>query len=105
MSKLKNLNSCYNCDEIFNCQTRKIMLMQSITVCLRVKPKADLTFKGKMRYITTPIYYVNDVPHLGHAYTTIIADTLARFYRLQGHETRFLTGTDEHGQKSKKLPN
>ncbi|ECL7835249.1 TPA: methionine--tRNA ligase [Campylobacter jejuni] len=52
-----------------------------------------------MRYVTTPIYYVNDVPHLGHAYTTIIADTLARFYRLQGHETRFLTGTDEHGQK------
>ncbi|EAJ0497075.1 methionine--tRNA ligase [Campylobacter jejuni] len=52
-----------------------------------------------MRYITTPIYYVNDVPHLGHAYTSIIADTLARFYRLQGHETRFLTGTDEHGQK------
>ncbi|EMK0324815.1 methionine--tRNA ligase [Campylobacter jejuni] len=52
-----------------------------------------------MRYIATPIYYVNDVPHLGHAYTTIIADTLARFYRLQGHETRFLTGTDEHGQK------
>ncbi|HDX3682077.1 TPA: methionine--tRNA ligase [Campylobacter jejuni] len=52
-----------------------------------------------MRYITTPIYYVNDVPHLGHAYTTIIADTLAKFYRLQGHETRFLTGTDEHGQK------
>ncbi|EAC1194620.1 methionine--tRNA ligase [Campylobacter coli] len=52
-----------------------------------------------MRYLTTPIYYVNDVPHLGHAYTTIIADTLARFYRLQGHETRLLTGTDEHGQK------
>ncbi|GAA8605443.1 methionine--tRNA ligase [Helicobacter pylori] len=52
-----------------------------------------------MRYITTPIYYVNDMPHLGHAYTTIIADTLARFYRLQGHETKFLTGTDEHGQK------
>ncbi|MCX2682762.1 methionine--tRNA ligase [Campylobacter sp. MIT 21-1685] len=52
-----------------------------------------------MRYITTPIYYVNDVPHLGHAYTTIIADTLARFYRLQGHKTILLTGTDEHGQK------
>ena len=52
-----------------------------------------------MRYITTPIYYVNDVPHLGHAYTTIIADTLARFYRLSGHKTLFLTGTDEHGQK------
>ncbi|AJC84617.1 methionine--tRNA ligase [Campylobacter peloridis] len=52
-----------------------------------------------MRYITTPIYYVNDVAHIGHAYTTIIADTLARFYRLQGHRTFFLTGTDEHGQK------
>ena len=52
-----------------------------------------------MRYLTTPIYYVNDVPHLGHAYTTIIADTMARFYRLQGEETLLLTGTDEHGQK------
>lgn len=52
-----------------------------------------------MRYITTPIYYVNDVPHLGHAYTSIIADTLARFYRLQGFKTCLLTGTDEHGQK------
>lgn len=51
------------------------------------------------RYITTPIYYVNDVPHIGHAYTTIICDTMARFYRLQGYETYFLTGTDEHGQK------
>ena len=52
-----------------------------------------------MRYLTTPIYYVNDVPHLGHAYTTIIADTMARFYRLQGEDTLLLTGTDEHGQK------
>ncbi|DAB34281.1 MAG TPA: methionine--tRNA ligase [Sulfurospirillum sp. UBA12182] len=50
-------------------------------------------------YVTTPIYYVNDVPHIGHAYTTIIADTMARYYRLQGKETFFLTGTDEHGQK------
>jgi len=50
-------------------------------------------------YITTPIYYVNDVPHLGHAYTTIVADTLARFHRMRGETTRFLTGTDEHGQK------
>lgn len=50
-------------------------------------------------YITTPIYYVNDVPHIGHAYTTIIADTMARFARLKGEETFFLTGTDEHGQK------
>lgn len=50
-------------------------------------------------YVTTPIYYVNDVPHIGHAYTTIAADVLARFYRLTGHEVFFLTGLDEHGQK------
>ena len=50
-------------------------------------------------YITTPIYYVNDVAHIGHAYTTIIADTLARYARLIGQDTFFLTGTDEHGQK------
>lgn len=58
-----------------------------------------------MRYITTPIYYVNDVAHIGHAYTTIIADTFARFYRLKGHETYFLTGTDEHGQKIEQAAN
>ncbi|MEE9522680.1 MAG: methionine--tRNA ligase [candidate division NC10 bacterium] len=50
-------------------------------------------------YITTPIYYVNDVPHLGHAYTTILADSVARFKRFTGHRVFFLTGTDEHGDK------
>jgi len=50
-------------------------------------------------YITTPIYYVNDVPHLGHAYTTIVCDAIARFHRMRGDDTFFLTGTDEHGQK------
>ncbi len=50
-------------------------------------------------YITTPIYYVNDVPHIGHAYTTIAADAIARWHRLDGRDVRFLTGTDEHGQK------
>ena len=50
-------------------------------------------------YITTPIYYVNDEPHIGHAYTTILADVMARFHRALGDETYFLTGTDEHGQK------
>ena len=50
-------------------------------------------------YITTPIYYVNDVPHIGHAYTTIAADVLARWHRLIGEEVFFLTGLDEHGQK------
>ncbi len=53
----------------------------------------------KKSYITTPIYYVNDIAHIGHAYTTIIADTLARYSRLSGLDTYFLTGTDEHGQK------
>jgi methionyl-tRNA synthetase len=53
----------------------------------------------KRFYITTPIYYVNDVPHLGHAYATLVADTLARYHRLAGFETYFLTGTDEHGEK------
>ena len=55
--------------------------------------------KCKTYYLTTPIYYVNDVPHIGHAYTTIIADTIARYSRLKGIDTFFLTGTDEHGQK------
>ena len=50
-------------------------------------------------YVTTPIYYVNDAPHIGHAYTTIIADTMARYARLTGRNSYFLTGTDEHGQK------
>ena len=50
-------------------------------------------------YVTTPIYYVNDVPHLGTAYTTVITDALRRFHQLLGEETRMLTGTDEHGLK------
>ena len=50
-------------------------------------------------YITTPIYYVNDAPHVGHAYCTVNADAMARWHRLIGDETKFLTGTDEHGQK------
>jgi methionyl-tRNA synthetase len=50
-------------------------------------------------YVTTPIYYVNDRPHIGHSYTTILADVLARYHRLFGDEVRFQTGTDEHGQK------
>ena len=50
-------------------------------------------------YITTPIYYANDAPHVGSAYTTVNADALARWHRLLGEETKFITGTDEHGQK------
>jgi len=53
-------------------------------------------------YLTTPIYYVNDRPHIGHAYTTLACDVLARFMRLDGRDVHFLTGTDEHGQKVEK---
>ena len=61
-------------------------------------PKSEKTF-----YVTTPIYYVNDVPHIGHAYTTVAADILARYKRLEGgYRVFFLTGTDEHGQKVEK---
>ncbi len=54
---------------------------------------------NKKFYITTPIYYPNDIPHIGHAYTTIAADVLARWNKIQGKDVRFLTGTDEHGKK------
>ena len=50
-------------------------------------------------YVTTPIYYVNDSPHIGHLYTTLIADVLARYHRLRQEDVFFLTGTDEHGNK------
>lgn len=53
-------------------------------------------------YITTPIYYVNDMPHIGHMYTTVMADVIARYHRLCGQQVYFLTGTDEHGQKIEK---
>ena len=58
--------------------------------------------KNDYFYVTTPIYYVNDKPHIGHAYSTIIADSIARFKRLCGYKTFFLTGTDEHGLKIEK---
>ena len=57
---------------------------------------------NKHYYITTPIYYINDVPHIGHAYTTIAADIMARYKSICGFDVFFLTGTDEHGQKVEK---
>src|ERR1700682_4081599 len=65
-------------------------------------PRRDAHRKNVMKpccYITTPIYYVNGAPHIGHAYTSIAADVMARFKRLDGYDVFFLTGTDEHGQK------
>ena len=61
-----------------------------------------MSLHGKRFYVTTPIYYVNDIPHIGHAYTTVAADILARYHRLHGYQVFFLTGTDEHGQKVEK---
>ena len=61
--------------------------------------------KNNSFYITTPIYYVNDKPHIGHAYTTILADVIARFYRQLDFDTFFLTGLDEHGQKVQEAAN
>ena len=58
--------------------------------------------QSKHFYITTPIYYVNDRPHIGHAYTSVACDVVARFKRLSGYDVHFLTGTDEHGQKVEK---
>src|ERR671914_303035 len=54
---------------------------------------------GQMKtfYVTTPIYYANSLPHIGHLYTTVVADSLKRYHRQRGFETFFLTGTDEHG--------
>jgi methionyl-tRNA synthetase len=57
---------------------------------------------SKPFYLTTPIYYVNDRPHIGHVYTTVLADVIARFHRMRGEQVYFLTGTDEHGQKVEK---
>ena len=54
---------------------------------------------SKTFYITTPIYYPSDKLHIGHAYCTVAADTMARYKRMQGYDVMFLTGTDEHGQK------
>src|SRR5205085_2581954 len=62
------------------------------------EPQRPMT-QGKKFYITTPIYYVNARPHIGHAYTTIVCDIMARYHRMLGDDTYFLTGTDEHGQK------
>ena len=56
----------------------------------------------KKYFITTPVYYVNDKPHIGHAYTSVAADVLARFHKLQGDDVFFLMGTDEHGLKIQK---
>ena len=73
-------------------------LPETVTVA-EIRERSAVHSLSKKFYITTPIYYVNAEPHLGHAYTTIVADVLNRFHRLLGEESYFLTGTDEHGDK------
>ena len=75
------------------------MSQQNFSIC--EEQKFSICEEQKF-YITSPIYYVNDVPHIGHAYTSLACDVQARFRRLQGMDVRFLTGTDEHGQKVEK---
>ncbi len=61
-----------------------------------------MTEQKKTFYLTTPIYYPSDKLHIGHAYTTVAGDAMARYKRLRGYDVRYLTGTDEHGQKIEK---
>ncbi len=65
----------------------------------RASPYGEALVQNGTFYVTTPIYYVNDNPHLGHAYSTVVADAMARFHRLKGEKTLLVTGTDEHGDK------
>lgn len=71
----------------------------SVSAAATVKDSPGSNSKKTGYYVTTPIYYVNDKPHIGHAYTTLACDVIARFMRLDGRDVFFLTGTDEHGQK------
>ena len=95
----KRWPSCPSCSRATRtCRSR------STTCCSSSLARLHLTLRLGSRsmsafYVTTPIYYVNDGPHIGTAYTTIAADVLARYHRLRGEPTRFLTGTDEHGLK------
>ncbi len=76
-----------------------LSLILSVQVSSLEQNVSAILKMAKTFYITTPIYYVNARPHIGHAYTTIACDTIARRQRMMGYDTYFLTGTDEHGQK------
>ena len=78
------------------------MLASSDTKTNHTGTRKNDTLASRPYYLTTPIYYVNDKPHIGHAYTTLACDVMARFKSLDGYDVAFLTGTDEHGQKVEK---
>ena len=80
-------------------QFNACILQCSLYIFLIFKKVYRMSERKSSFYVTTPIYYVNDKPHIGHAYTTILADVLASYHRLLDVPTHFLTGTDEHGQK------
>src|ERR1035437_3496646 len=95
-----------NCQKNYECKCRKMERTRplhpgSIGVQVRKlnQPMTNPASSSSRYYLTTPIYYVNARPHLGHAYSTIVCDAIARRKRALGIETWFLTGTDEHGQK------
>ena len=75
---------------------RLLLNLQTVSFSVEIAPDAD---KKSAYYVTTPIYYANGAPHLGHLYTSVSADMIARFQRLKGKEVHFVTGTDDHGQK------
>ncbi|WP_350340626.1 methionine--tRNA ligase [Candidatus Solincola tengchongensis] len=79
--------------QAYNYRNERKRMSRKFYLFLHRKEKMNKSF-----YVTTPIYYVNDMPHIGTAYTTVAADALARYHRLKGEEVFFLTGTDEHGQ-------
>src|SRR6516165_7992168 len=74
-------------------------MLRRSAACGKRAADLEIAMAERRYYLTTPIYYVNDVPHIGHAYTTLACDVMARFKRLDGYDVHFLTGTDEHGQK------
>lgn len=96
-----------NVGEVLEALSKRNKIKGEITIVIKGKELSkeggkSMIDENKYFYITTPIYYVNDSPHIGHAYTTIAADVMARFKRLAGYEVLFSTGTDEHGQKIEK---
>ena len=79
---------------------QKLVTSRRLSALAETSPKSTIAVRDKSPFfISTPIYYVNGQPHLGHAYTSVISDIIARFQRADGREVFFLTGTDEHGQK------
>ena len=83
---------------LFQCRSNSVLLAAAAADNILGTPATSVDDGKRPFEITTPIYYVNDKPHIGHAYTSTACDVIARFMRLSGREVFFLSGTDEHGQ-------